>query len=255
MPREVRVATLAPALCRAPQAPNAWVLLGPPAKGCAHWGQAPETLLTELRRAQPDARLYTMDLPGTGNQRQQVSPSRVELLMPLLRERLIQSKQWAAGQRLGLIGSSLGGLVAVEWARQMPNEVAALVLISPAMRPFTPILRATPSSRWAGALAHVMGRGAKPESGRAKASSALAQGLARWRYATSKRRPSASVLLLAGERDEWRDWRIAQRISRAWGAALRLHPRASHDLLADDAAWVARSVAEWLLPIGSDPLP
>ena len=79
---------------------------------------------------------------------------------------------------------------------------------------------------------------------------ALSQGIARWRYEASKRRPIGQVLLLVGQSDHWRDWRVGQRISRAWGAALRMHPSAGHDLLMDEPAWVARSIADWLLPVG-----
>lgn len=255
MPKEVLLPVPIPVGQRALAAPAIWVLMGPPAKGCAQWGRAPQTLLTELRRVQPEARLFTMDMPGAGVQRSQVCPSHVEALVPLLRQRLQESGHWTLGQPLGLIGHSLGGLVATEWARRAPEEVGALVLLSPAMRPFTHIVRATPMALWAQAMGQVLGRDATPEAGRAALPAAVAQGLARWRYAASKRRPIAQVLLLAGERDNWRDWRVAQRISRAWGAALRLHPRAGHDLLVDDAPWVARSVAEWLLPVGSSRLP
>jgi pimeloyl-[acyl-carrier protein] methyl ester esterase len=78
--------------------------------------------------------------------------------------------------------------------------------------------------------------------------------MAVWRFETSKRRPHPHVLLLAGKGDAWIDWRVSAAISRAWGAAVRVHPEAGHDLLLDDPQWVGRSVAEWLLPIGSSGL-
>jgi len=255
MPQEVLLPNAAAPAQHAPHSPKVWVLIGPSAKGCAQWGPAPLALLAELRRVQPAARLFTMDLPGAGVHRTAGSPSKVEALAPVLRQRLQDSGHWSPGQGLGLIGHSLGGLVAIEWARRAPQEVSALVLLSPAMRPFTRLVRATPLVLWAKAAAHALGRDVAPAGGRAPLAAAVSHGLARWRYAASRRRPIAQVLLLAGERDTWRDWRVAQRISRAWGAALRLHPRAGHDLLTDDAPWVARSVAEWLLPVGSAPLP
>ncbi|RVT87632.1 alpha/beta fold hydrolase [Inhella crocodyli] len=255
MPREVVLPPAEPSPARAPQAPAMWVLIGPMARGAAHWGLSPQALLTELRRVQPSARLFTMDVPGTGHCREQAIPGQVDALAAQLRQRLQAAGAWHPGQRLGLIGHSLGGLMAIEWARRAPDEIGALVLLSPAVRPFTPILRGTPWRLWSRALRQWWGGEASPEVGRAPWRSAMALGMARWRYATSRRRPAAPVLLLAGERDAWRDWRVAQRISRAWGAALRLHPKAGHDLLLDDAPWVARSIAEWLLPVGSAPLP
>ncbi len=254
MPREVLLAAADVGLPRAPQAPVLWVLIGPMSKGAAHWGAAPSALLAGLRRVQPSIRLFTMDLPGTGALRDQATPSQVAELAGQVRQRLLSAGVWSPGQRLGLVGHSLGGLMAIEWARGAPDEVGALVLLSPAMRPFTHIVRGTPLKLWSQAAAQVLGRDARDGAGRAAWRAALAQGLARWRYATSRRRPMAPVLLLAGERDAWRDWRVSQRISRAWGAARRVHPKAGHDLMLDDGPWVAQSIAEWLLPVGSDPL-
>lgn len=249
MPREVLLTTPVPLAAEAREAPRVWLLLSPTAEGCARWGDAPQRLLLQLRRVQPRALLFTLDLPGSGTRRREGSPAHVQAMPALLRERLAQAG--LDGEPIGLIGHSLGALVATEWARQQPQQVAALVLLNPAMRPFTPILRATRVALWPRALGGLLRNGTHG----ATWSTALSQGLARWRYAASKRRPIARVLLLNGQDDPWRDWRIGQSISRAWGAALRLHPQAGHDLLLDDPDWVARAVAEWLLPVGSPPLP
>jgi predicted alpha/beta hydrolase family esterase len=42
------------------------------------------------------------------------------------------------------------------------------------------------------------------------------------------------------------DPRCSQRLAQAWGAPMRKHPTAGHDLPLDDGAWVAREVAAWL---------
>lgn len=226
-----------------------WILIGPRAEGCARWGVAPQVLLRALRTVQPSARLFLMDLAGAGRQRAVTSPSHVPMLVTDLRERLAQAG--IPANELSLMGFSLGALVATEWTRAHPHEVAALVLLNPAMRPFTPIVRSTPLTLWPQALKVLLARDAarEPSTG-ASLATALRHGLARWRYASSRRRPINQVLLLAGQGDPWRDWRVAQRISRAWGAALRMHPQAGHDLLMDDPQWVARAVADWLLPVG-----
>lgn len=276
---------------RAPTAPLNWLLIGPLARECALWGEAPQLLVEHLQAVQPQARLYQLDLPGTGRLWRQRSPSHVQALVQDLRERALQSGligqggQGGAGGTVGPVGpvgllaSSWSGCLATEWARQFPQEVGALVLISPAMRPFTRVLRSVRVGLWSTALALVLGRRSPLEPGSrlwrahtrlreapagllqhwqalrgehpVRARTGLAQALAIWRYQTSRRRPLAQVLLLAGKRDVWHDWRLAAAISRAWGAALRLHPEAGHDLLLDDPQWVARSVAEWLLPVGS----
>lgn len=266
---------LSPAL-RAPLAPRTWLLIGPLGRECAGWDVAPEVLAEHLRAVHTDARLFQMDLPGCGRLWREPSPADVEGLASGLRARAT-----AAGLAgpFGLVAHSWMACAATEWARQQPDEVGALVLINPAMRPFTQVLRSVRPGLWPAAMGQLLGRrlplGREQRLWRThtrlheappslmqrwrelrrehppRARTALAQLLAVWRYEGSRRRPHKQVLLLAGKRDPWRDWRVAAAISRAWGAALRLHPEAGHDLLLDDPEWVARSVAEWLVPVGS----
>jgi predicted alpha/beta hydrolase family esterase len=162
---------------------------------------------------------------------------------------------------LGLVATSWASAIAVEWARIAPAEIGRVVLLSPALRPFTRVLRSVRPALWSQAAAKVMGRALPPgntERARAllrahpvRSQTGLAQLAAVWRYSGSRKRPHSRVLLLAGKGDDWMDWKVAAAISRAWGAALRLHPEAGHDLLHDDASWVGRALAEWLLPVGS----
>lgn len=241
-----------------PEVPQTWLLIGPLARECAHWGDALPLLLAHLQLVQPRAQLFQMDLPGTGRLCGESSPSAVATLVGQLRQRVVKTGLQGP---FGLIASSWACALAVEWARRYPDELGSLVLLSPALRPFTPVLRSVRPSLWPHALAKVMGSAlpsGDAQRGRAllrehpvRLRTGLAQLLAVWRYSASRRRPHGQVLLLAGKGDEWLDWRVSSAISRAWGAALRLHPEAGHDLLHDDAAWVGRSVAEWLLPVGS----
>jgi len=242
----------------------------------AQWGEAPRLLLQQLQVVQPGARLYQLDLPGTGRLWAQRSPRDIASMLAGLRSRV-----QAAGLQgpIALIANSWVSCVATEWARQHGNELGALVLISPCLRPFTPVLRSVRFELWGAALALLLGRRSPLERDRRfwrshvqlhepeqallaqwqalrkahpmRARTGLAQLLAVWRYQSSRRRPHQQILLLAGKGDVWIDWRVASAISRAWGAALRLHPEAGHDLLLDDPQWVARSIAEWLLPVGS----
>lgn len=264
---------------RCPTAPLTWLLVGPLGRESASWGAAPQVILGQLQTVQPRASLYELDLPGTGRLWRERTPSQVSEWVEQLRSRV-----HASGLRgpFGLIASSWASCVAAEWARQHADELGVIVMLSPGMRPFSPVLRSVRPGFWTLALAQVLGRRSPFERDRRywdthtqlehppaevlkqwrqlrrahpfKARNGWRQMLAVWRFETTKRRPHTQVLLLAGKGDVWLDWRVSAAISRAWGAALRVHPEAGHDLLLDDPAWVARSVAEWLMPVGSGSL-
>jgi hypothetical protein len=38
-------------------------------------------------------------------------------------------------------------------------------------------------------------------------------------------------------------------LAGAWGAALRVHPTAGHDLPLDDGGWVAEQISTWWLSV------
>lgn len=261
---------------RSPTAPLTWLLVGPLGRESATWGPASQILLGQLQTVQPRASLYELDLPGTGRLWRERSPSQIGELVAQLRARVQASGLQGP---FGLITSSWAACVAAEWARLHAEELGVIVMLSPGMRPFAPVLRSVRPGFWATALAQLLGRRSPFERDRRywfthtqleqppdellqrwrqlrrahplKARNGWRQMLAVWRFETSKRRPHTQVLLLAGKGDVWLDWRVSAAISRAWGAALRVHPEAGHDLLLDDPAWVARSLAEWLMPVGS----
>jgi len=65
-------------------------------------------------------------------------------------------------------------------------------------------------------------------------------------FEASGLQPVPPMLLLCSKADGLVDWRCSQAISRAWGAPLRLHAQAGHDLPLDDGPWVAQAVQDWL---------
>jgi alpha-beta hydrolase superfamily lysophospholipase len=228
----------------AAKAPVNWLLIGPLARECGLWGDASLYLLQQLRGVQPDATLFELDLPGTGHLHRERSPSAVAVLVEHLRARVRE-----AGLKgpFGLIACSWAASIGTEWTRQYGEEVGALVLISPGMRPFTQVFRAVRWHLWPTVLALMLGRRSPLARERrlwnthtqlsspskemllkwramgrkhpVRARTGVAQALAVWRYETSKRRPHKQVLLLAGKGDDWLDWRVSAAISRAWGAA------------------------------------
>ncbi|MFG6456996.1 alpha/beta fold hydrolase [Roseateles sp. BYS96W] len=252
------------------QMSGVWVLLRGLSRESGHWGVFPEHLLRELRGQQPAARVISLDLPGTGTLRRQPSPTQVSAIVDACRAEL---QRQGVVTRVSVLGMSLGAAVLSDWANRYPDEVEAGVLINPSLRPFSEVFRRARPLNYLGLALLSLSRFSTRlrEERVLRLTTRLTppqavierwvelqrqhplglrntarQLLASLRYRASRVRPSAPMLLLCSKGDSLVDWRCSQAISRAWGAPLRLHTKAGHDLPLDDPAWVARAVVEWL---------
>lgn len=269
-PAPLPAATVAAVVAHAQPAVGTWVLLRGLSRESGHWGVFPEHLLRELRALQPASQVLTLDLPGTGTFRRQASPTQVSAIVDACRAEL--QRRGIAGP-VSLVGMSLGAAVLSDWASRHPQDIEAGVLINPSLRPFSELFRKPRPLNYLGlALLSLSRFSARMREERVLSlttrltpahavidrwlelqrqhplgvRNTARQLLASVRYRASRTRPAAPMLLLCSKADSLVDWRCSQAISRAWGAPLRLHTKAGHDLPLDDPQWVARAVAEWL---------
>src|SRR5262249_49057209 len=89
------------------------------ARGGPHWGAFPQQLAAEL-----GARVIAADLPGNGRLHRRRSPVSVARIVEELRQAV------PVKGPLYLLGLSLGGMVAVDWATRHRAEVAGCVLVN-----------------------------------------------------------------------------------------------------------------------------
>ena len=250
-----------------------WILLRGLARERAHWGSFAQA----FERALPGQHMTAMDLPGNGLRHREPSPASVRGLVASCRAEL-------AAQGLkppyGVLAMSLGAMVAVEWARVAPGELARCVLVNTSLRPFSPFYeRLRPAAYpallrcampWATPQA-IEGTVLQITSNRASAhlpvvddwvavrrqrpvstSNALRQLVAAARYTAPASPPaggtppSGRFLLLASRQDRLVSSRCSQAIAKAWQVPLRWHPWAGHDLPLDDGQWVIEQVVDWL---------
>jgi pimeloyl-ACP methyl ester carboxylesterase len=251
--------------------PPVWVLLRGLSRESAHWGAFPELLRQALQARQPGAQLLLIDLPGNGLNHREVSPTRVPEMVEACRAELARRGVRGPVQVLAM---SLGAMVASDWAARYPKELGAAVLINTSLRPFSPFYRRLRPMNYLTLLllsltrlglrqreAKVLGMTTRllPQPDAVLdawvaiqrehpvgVGNTARQLLAAMRYRASRVRPEVPTLLLCSQADTLVDWRCSQAISRAWGAPLRLHTKAGHDLPLDDGPWVARAVSEWL---------
>jgi pimeloyl-ACP methyl ester carboxylesterase len=239
-----------------------WVLLRGLARDSRHWEAFPERLADALGTG---ASVIAPDLPGNGMLRDRRSPSTVGGMTDAYRESV-------QGQRVHLLGLSLGAMVAIDWAHRYPQEVASIVLVNGSVGSLSPPWeRMRPAAAWA--LARTLGPGcsltrreqrivalcsnlADREIASAlwarhaadaptTAGNAARQLLAALRFRPPPSRPAVAALVIASAADRLVSVECSVALARHWSLPLLLHPSAGHELALDDPGWLARRCAGW----------
>lgn len=243
-----------------------WVVLRGLAREAGHWGGFTDRLGSALG---PADSLCALDLPGAGLSRSVRSPWSVPAMTLACRQLLLQR---GARPPYVLFAMSLGAMVAVQWARDAPGEVEGCILVNTSLRGINPFWeRLQPANWWPlcrlllpgltalererAVLAMTSSRPhehpdvAHEWSDIARMRPVARETVLRQLVAAARFRavqpPLAPTLLLASAADRLVSPRCSQRIARAWGMPLRLHPTAGHDLPLDDPDWVVEQVARW----------
>ena len=244
-----------------------WVLMRGLTREAGHWGDLPRRLAAALG---PGHEVLTLDLPGNGTRHLERSPASVAALAQACREQL------PPGAPPVLVAMSLGAMVAMEWARAVPEEVAGVLMINTSGRGHSPfwqrlqprhyatllrlplmaapqrerrVLAMTSSGvrRHAPLVAHWTRIAAeRPVS----AANALRQLWAAACYRAPAEAPQVPVLLLASAGDRLVSPQCSRQLAQRWQVPLRLHPWAGHDLPLDDPGWVVAEVRAWALRQG-----
>ncbi|MCM2277314.1 MAG: lysophospholipase, partial [Oligoflexia bacterium] len=172
----------------------------------------------------------------------------------------------------GIIGISLGGMVAMDWCREHPSDFSRLILINASagnlsfpferIRPLmvtrgipslfsadplareTRILRMTTRLKQAEiatlALDWAKLAQARPIRTRTVISQLLAAALFR-----APRAFTIPVLIASSAADRFTSPRCSQSLAHRFGASLVTHPQAGHDLPLDDPDWLSQQVRQW----------
>jgi pimeloyl-ACP methyl ester carboxylesterase len=244
---------------------TAWVFLRGLSREARHWGDFPETFAAVL--GESPSEILTPDLPGNGRHCREASPLTVESMMEACRRDL---REQGRAPPYHLLALSLGGMVALAWARRHPEECRAVVLLSSSLRPHNPFHQRLRPGAWPALLKLLLAEPARRESAILELTSAdpdahrqvlpewlayarehpvtrrntLRQLLAAARFSMPDK-PPVPLLILAGANDRMVNPRCSETLARVWSADFARHPTAGHDLPLDAGAWVARVVAAW----------
>ena len=247
---------------------SCWVLLRGLMREARHWGDFPNYFQHTLGAEQ----VVTLDFPGNGSLYAQASPRSVSEMANYCRAQLNELGIKPPYQVLAL---SLGAMVAVDWSTRHPSEFERLVLINTSLAPLNPfyyrlrprnypsllrifihgsirereslILRLTSMRELTQQQASTLLDHWETYARECPVTRAnfLRQLYAAITFRASPTAPLVPLLLLAGQQDQLVNVKCSIELSNRWGAPIKLHPTAGHDLPLDDSEWVARQVKDW----------
>ncbi|MBZ2187876.1 alpha/beta hydrolase [Alcanivorax sp. JB21] len=252
-----------------------WVLLRGLVREARHWEGLP-ALLSQHR---PGARVVTPDLPGNGRYWQTRSPDTIADMVESLRADLSEQGVKPPWHIMAL---SLGGMMAVEWMKRYPDELASVTVINSSAAGFnnfwqrvrptaylsilrfillrrdalareTLVLKLTSNMTDSAERARLARRWADYAAQQpVSINNALRQLRAGLTFNAPRELPgSVPLLLISGAGDRMVNPICSVTLAAAWHCALRVHPHAGHDLPIDAPRWLIDTLNDWLpLPSG-----
>ena len=107
--------------------PSDWILLRGLVREQRHWGDFPAIFAREL-----GVRVHTIDIAGAGTQHRESCPRSVAGMAEDVRARWLtlraELERTHGATRWGLLGVSLGGMIAMAWAAAHPADLQRVVL-------------------------------------------------------------------------------------------------------------------------------
>lgn len=251
-------------------APQYWILLRGLTRDARHWEDLPPALAARM----PGVTVTPVDLPGNGARYAEASPTSVAAMAAACRAEVLKA---GITPPFGLLGLSLGAMVAVAWAEAWPEELAACVLVNTSLRPMSPWYRRLRPAAYGQLIAALLSRDVRlrersvlavtshrfpagttrrdvlldrwaawGSSAPVSRGNALRQLLAAARFRASTTAPKMPTLLLASTTDRLVDVQCTRTLAKAWGCPLVEHPWAGHDLPLDDREWLIDQLVSWL---------
>jgi pimeloyl-ACP methyl ester carboxylesterase len=245
-----------------------WLLLRGLARESGHWGD----FVPLLQSTFPDAKITTLDLPGTGDYCRDESPKTIAAITGSVRGHALD--QGLLQEPVTFLALSLGGMVAWEWLQNHPEECCGAALISTSFASLNPFYERL---RWQSyrqffallternpyqrelAIAQLVNNNRQLDEKLAhdweriqkerpiSPKTMFKQLLAAATYRPKPAKPAQPVLLLNSTGDQLVAPSCSETIRKKWNLELHTHPWAGHDLTADDGAWVASQLREWVM--------
>ena len=247
-----------------------WVVLRGLSREKRQWGSFPEL----LEQSRPSMKVLRLDLPGIASARDRMAPFSVKKMVDDLRARLMTEERVldpSFSGRWGVLGVSLGGMVALDWSYRYPHDFGAAVVVNSSAGNLTlPQLRLRPkniptlikaartpdlverelivlrmNTTHHGENREIAKRWAHYRQQAPVARSTLLRQLIagfRFQCPPSVRTPT---LLVSGAKDRFVSPLCTKRLAERLSVPHVQHPTAGHDLPLDAPEWLVKQMLEF----------
>lgn len=240
-----------------------WIFLRGLARSSGHWGVFPE----KFQAMFPNANVEMLDIAGNGTEHHRQSFLSIEENVADLRKR----SQLIAEGPVNICAISLGGMFALKWAEQHPEDFGRIILMNTSdprhsffferLRPGNylsllnllvqkrdPLAREKEVLRMTTRLVKNTDELAAQYAPipTPSAGNFLRQLRAAQSFQTPKQAPNVPMLFLAGEKDFFVNPICSKRLAWAWDQLLMMHPEAGHDLSTDAPDWICEKIRDWV---------
>lgn len=244
-----------------------WVLIRGLGREKGHWGSFEEQFASRFAGDE----VLAIDLPGVGEFRNEMSPRSIGGIFQFVRAKAVERAK--AQATFSLVALSLGGMVALEWLRQKPDDLCGAVLINTSSKALSPAIHRMRWQVWNNvlkliamqsprerekALAELVINSVASQDKAAPLWTRLAvehpiryinffnQLVAAGRYSQLPTQHQVPVLLLTALGDRLVDPSCSILMHEKTGWPIEKHPWGGHDLTWDDPEWVLNHIQTWL---------
>ena len=242
-----------------------WLLLRGLMREVDHWGDFPEKL-----EASPDVKqVLCLDLPGVGTESARIFLPSIKQALEDIRSRF-KNRIQDNDEEWGIIGISLGGMIAMQWVHDHPYDFKKIVVMNSSSRELPVWKRLTPISLKMVAESFFEPDIAKREKkiidmvsnlrkndlklidswikiaqrNEFSKITAVNQMLAAAQFKLPPK-IKTPMLVLASRADKMVSYECSKMIAEKYTAPIKIHPTAGHDIAVDDSGWVVEQITNW----------
>ncbi len=230
----------------------------------AHWGN-----FLDIVKTIPDYDIETMQIPGTGELYNDISPNQMEQIVESMRSQFLEKK----GDENIIVAISLGGMISTCWLKKYPNDFKKAILINSSLKGISPLLhRLKPKSVLTVAKCfltddlkkrerlilnmvsnnhindeNILGDWVKIQKERpVHKQSAINQIKAALTFTPPINKPNIPIKIITSKADRMVSYKCSQNIAKRWNAPIAIHQTAGHDIPIDEPVWLKDEIKAFL---------